>query len=186
MAKVPEYFLKTEQGNACAGTPATTGIQSVVVIPMTGQPKPELKLERGAAADLWRNTLSQIPTLFGRLVYLSSLRNANSGVYEHYGLSQVFGVKEADRTLRQSHVQVFSAWLNLNLEQQKSDLEEYLAGLEENVDAILANWIRMAPYRNLIPARAREVEKQLYFTDLEVVIELLKFDHDVASPDPTA
>jgi hypothetical protein len=110
----------------------------------------------------------------------------NSGVYEHYGLAQVFGSKEADRTLRQSHSQAFASWLNLNLEQQKSDLEDYLAGLEEDIDASLANWIRLAPYRNLIPARAREVERQLYLTDLEVVLELLKFDHDVASPDPTA
>ena len=153
---------------------------------MIGPSKSELKLERGAAADLWRNTLSQIPTLFGRLVYLSSLRDTNSGTYEHYGLAQVFGAKEADRTLRQSHSQAFVAWLNLNLEQQKADLEDYLAGLEENISGILANWIRLAPYRNLIPARAREVEKQLYLTDLEVVLELLKFDHDVASPDPTA
>jgi hypothetical protein len=153
---------------------------------MSGESKPELKLERGAAADLWRNTLSQIPTLFGRLVYLSSLRDSNSGVYEHYGLAQVFGAKDADKTLRQSHTQVFASWLNLNLEQQKADLEDYLAGLEEDVDAILATWIRLAPYRNLIPARAREVERQLYLTDLEVVLELLKFDHDVASPDPTA
>jgi hypothetical protein len=98
----------------------------------------------------------------------------------------VFGSKDADRTLRQSHSQAFAAWLNLNLEQQKADLEDYLAGLEEDIDAILANWIRLAPYRNLIPARAREVERQLYLTDLEVVLELLKFDHDVASPDPTA
>jgi hypothetical protein len=153
---------------------------------MTGETNPELRLERGAVADLWRNTLSQIPTLFGRLVYLSSLRDANSGVYEHFGLAQIFGGKDADRTLRQSHTQVFGAWLNLNLEQQKADLESYLSGLEEDVDAIVANWIRLAPYRNLIPARAREVERQLYLTDFEVVLELLKFDHDVASPDPTA
>jgi hypothetical protein len=150
------------------------------------KPDPELRLERGAAADLWRNTLSQIPTLFGRLVYLSSLRDSKSGVYEHYGLAQVFGAKDADRTLRQIHNQVFGSWLNLNLEQQKADLEYYLSGLEEDVDAILANWIRLAPYRQLIPPRAREVERQLYLTDLEVVLELLKFDHDVASPDPTA
>jgi len=153
---------------------------------MAGESRADLKLERGAAADLWRNTLSQIPTLFGRLVYLSSLRDSNSGTYEHYGLAQVFGSKEADRTLRQSHAQAFTSWLNLNLEQQKADLEDYLAGLEEDVDAILANWIRLAPYRNVIPARAREVERQLYLTDIEVVLELLKFDHDVASPDPTA
>jgi hypothetical protein len=149
---------------------------------MMGEPRADLKLERGAVADLWRNTLSQIPTTFGRLVYLSSLRDSNSGTYEHYGLAQIFGPKDADKTLKQSHTQVFSEWLNYSLEQQKADLEEYLAGLEEDIAAILATWIRLAPYRNLIPTRAREVEKQLYISDLETVLELLKREYDVSAP----
>ena len=48
-------------------------------------------LDRNAASDLWRNTLSQIPSVFGRLVYLASLRNANNGRYEHHGLALVLG-----------------------------------------------------------------------------------------------
>jgi hypothetical protein len=146
----------------------------------------DLKLERGAAADLWRNTLSQIPTIFGRLVYLSSLRDQNSGVYEHHGLAQIFGTKDADKTLRHSHAHIFAEWLNLGLEQQKADLEAYLAGLEDDVRAILATWLRLAPYRNLVPARAREVERQLYVTDMEVVLDLLKREYGVASPLPNA
>src|SRR5216683_4844157 len=42
-------------------------------------------LERGAANDLWRHTLSQIPAVFGRMVYLAGLRNGR-GRYEHHGL----------------------------------------------------------------------------------------------------
>jgi hypothetical protein len=150
------------------------------------EPKSDLKLERGAAADLWRNTLSQIPTVFGRLVYLASLRDMNSGGYQHYGLAQIFGEKDTDKTLRHSHIQIFSEWLNFNLEQQKEQLETYLGGLEEDISAILSTWIRLAPYRNLIPARAREVERRLYLTDLETVLELLKHEYDVAAPDPGA
>ena len=71
----------------------------------------ERKFDRGAAADLWRHTLAQIPTVFGRLVYLATLRDANTGVYEHHGLSQIFGEEEADRTLRQSHIEMFNEWL---------------------------------------------------------------------------
>ena len=84
-------------------------------------------LERGAAPDLWRHTLSQIPSLFGRLVYLCSLRDRNNGTYEHYGLAQVFGDSEADRVLRESHQQVFASWVCLTLEQQKTDLDLYLS-----------------------------------------------------------
>jgi hypothetical protein len=151
---------------------------------MSGNPKLDLKLERGAAADLWRNTLSRIPTRFGRLVYLASLKDLNSGTYEHFGLAQVFGAKDADRTLRQSHTQAFAAWLNLNLEEQKADLEEYLAELQQDIPTILATWTRSGSYRKLIPARAREVEKHLYLSDFEIVLELLRHDHGDASPNP--
>src|SRR5437588_12662109 len=114
-----------EQESTLASSEHRLGIQSKdkekAEKNMSTEPRAALRLERGAAADLWRNTLSQIPTLFGRLVYLSSLRDTNSGVYEHYGLAQVFGAKDADRTLKHSHAQAFAASLNLNLEQQTSD-----------------------------------------------------------------
>lgn len=148
--------------------------------------KLEGKFERGAAADLWRHTLAQIPTVFGRLIYLATLRNANTGVYEHHGLAQIFGEEEADRTLRQSHMQVFNEWLCFHLERQKTDLEEYLTGLEGGPQVVLGTWIRLAPYRGLVPTNAREVEKQLYNADLETVLELLRYEYGVASPDPEA
>jgi hypothetical protein len=143
-------------------------------------------LERGAAADLWRHTLSQVPSVFGRMVYLCSLREPNSGVYQHYGLAQSFGDEEADRVLRESHQRAFAEWLCFNLEQQKADLDLYLSGLDGNRRLILDTWIRLAPYRNLIPSTAREVERQLYLTDLETILELLRSEYGVALPDPDA
>jgi hypothetical protein len=59
-----------------------------------------MKFDRSAAADLWRNTLSQIPTTFGRLIYLASLRDQNTGAYHHHGLEQLFGPEQAEQTLR--------------------------------------------------------------------------------------
>ncbi len=145
-----------------------------------------MKFDRSAAADLWRNTLSQIPTTFGRLIYLASLRDQNTGTYQHHGLAQLFSPDEADQTLRQSHTQTFSEWLCFNLEQQKDDLEGYLEELREDKKTILATWIRLAPYRNYVPVTAREVERNLFTTDLETVLELLRYDYAVASPDPDA
>jgi hypothetical protein len=82
-------------------------------------------LERGAPADLWRNTLSQIPSVFGRLVYLSSLRSGTSGRYEHHGLAMTFGEEESHLALSASHQETFAAWLSFSLEQQKADLDLY-------------------------------------------------------------
>ena len=60
-------------------------------------------LERTATADLFKNTLSRIPTVFGRLAYLASLRGPDSGVYGHHGLTLMFGREESKRALARSH-----------------------------------------------------------------------------------
>lgn len=143
-------------------------------------------IERGAAADLWRHTLSQIHTVFGRLVYLSSLRDPNTGQYQHYGLAQMFGEQQAERTLRESHQQIFQQWLSFSLEQQRADLEEYLTSLNGDRRTILATWSEVAPYRNLIPAGVREAERRLYLADLEAILELLRNEYGAACPDPDA
>ena len=130
------------------------------------------------AAEVWRRTLSQIPTLFGRLVFLSSLRDADSGRYFHDSLANLSGAEDADRTLRSSHQQVFQQWISAGLADQKSDLDEYLAA---------AGGPRYAlPYRNLVPAGAREVERQLYLTDLETLLELLRYENGAASSAQTS
>ena len=150
------------------------------------RPSPEARFQQPPAADLWRHTLARIPTLFGRLVYLSSLRNQTSGLYEHHGLSQMFGEEQAGETLRRSHTQVFQDWLCLNLEQQKADLQEYLAELPGSPAAALDAWLRLAPYRNLAPASAQDVEKQLYLSDLEMLLALIKRECGAVSPDPAS
>lgn len=148
--------------------------------------EPKGNLERGAAPDLWRHTLSRIPSLFGRLVYLCSLRDHNTGAYEHYGLAHTFGDEEAARVLQESHMLAFSQWLCLTLEQQKADLDLYLSSLEGHRRTILDTWIRLQPYRDLLPSNVRVVERELYMTDLEAILALLKNEYGVASPDPDA
>jgi hypothetical protein len=151
--------------------------------PMSGKRE---SLERGAPADLWRHTLSQIPCLFGRLVYLASLRNSNTGRYEHHGLALVFGEEESDNTLRDSHDKAFCEWLTYGLEAQKADLDLYLSSLAADKRTLLRTWQRLAPYRNMIPASARAADRGLYMADLEALLEMLRNEHGVAGPDPDA
>ena len=83
------------------------------------------------------------------------------------------GAEEADRTLRHSHYQVFSQWLTFSLAEQKEDLDEFLGET--------ATRERLSAYRNLPPDRAHEVERQLYLTDLETLLELLDVERSGAS-----
>ncbi len=143
-------------------------------------------LERDAGSNLWRNTLSQIPSVYGRLVYLSSLRDANSARYTHHGLALVFGEDEANRALRKSHNHAFAEWLAFGIEQQKADLDLYISGLFQSKKSVLEAWITLAPYRYLIPNSAKSVERRLYLTDLQALLELLRNEFGAGVPDRDA
>lgn len=143
-------------------------------------------LPRGAAADLWRNTLGQIPTAFGRLVYLAGLRDPNSGAYAHHGLAAVFGEQEAESAIRTSHEDCFAAWLRLELREQREDLMAYLQGLEADRKTVVEVWTRVTPYLNLPPAAALQVERELFLSDLEALLSLMRNELGVSFSDPTA
>jgi hypothetical protein len=131
-------------------------------------------LDRRAVADIWRHTLSQVPSVFGRLVYLAGLRNPNSGRYEHHGLALVFNADEASRALKKSHRIVFAEWLSFDIEQQLADLELYLSDLPEDKRTVLRAWTKLAPYKSLLPSSAKAVERRLYVREIQVMLELLR------------
>ena len=119
-------------------------------------------------------------------MYLASLRDPNTGRYEHHGLALVFSEEEANRSLRASHNQAFAEWISFNLEQQKADLDLYLSQFFENKTQVLETWLRLSPYRNLVPNSVRGLERRLYLADLEALLELLKNEYGVCAPDPNA
>jgi hypothetical protein len=137
-----------------------------------------------AIAESWQRTLGAIPTFIGRLAYLASLRNLNTGSYEHFGLAQKIGEGEVDRTLRRSHINIFQEWLCFGLQRQKEELEEYFSGLEGDRREIVANWLTLEPYNNWVPGESRDVERKLFYADLAVVLELVRTEYGVASRDP--
>jgi len=137
---------------------------------------------RRPAEDLWRRTLSQIPTVYGRLAYLSSLRNSDTGRYQHHGLAMLFGDDEADAAMRAGHAQCFLEWLRMDLAQQKADLDLHLISLPSGKRTTVENWIRLAPYRGVLPANHSDAERALFFADLEAILELLRREYSVSVP----
>jgi hypothetical protein len=153
-------------------------------VPPHSVAKPAEKFPRSAASDLWRQTLSQIPSQFGRLVYLAGLRDPNSGQYLHHGLSVVFGEEAANDALKSSHEDGFARWLDSGLEQQREDLDLYFSSLESPRSRVLETWLRLKPYQSIPPDSARTVERSLFLSDLEILLTLMRHEHGVSSPDP--
>ena len=130
-------------------------------------------LERSAAADLWKRTLSRIPTSYGRLTYIASLRDSNSGVYRHHGLMATFGREDSTRALRESHERCFLEWLNLDLESKTSDLREFIGGLEDPPAVVLKHLATTAGYEYQLPDSALPMERELFHRDFDMAAALL-------------
>jgi len=121
----------------------------------------------GPAVEFWRQILLRIPTQFGRLTYIASLRDSITGRYSESGLRRSLDMDDTNRALAHCHYRAFSQWISSSLKDQKADLEEYLLRCGDG-------WEQLEGFRQLVPPTAREVECQLYLTDLETLLELLR------------
>ncbi len=141
---------------------------------------------RDMSAEVRVREITQIQTSYGRLVYLASLRNPDSGRYEHYG-SESSLPSAVNKELARLHEKIFREWVTYTLERKKADIELYIAGIELGDRAELIDaWLRLTPYKNLVPAAIQGPERQKHISDFEAILGLLKNVHGVASPNPNA
>jgi hypothetical protein len=136
--------------------------------------RPKGGLERSAVADLFKHTLSRIPTTYGRLSYLASLRDSNSGVYRHHGLFLAFGREASVQALQSGHESLFRTWLELSLAEKNEDLIAYVGTLEEEDPQarVVKYWKQSRVYRTYIPPQATPAETELFVSEFEVLLEL--------------
>ena len=139
-----------------------------------------------SSEEIWAQDLLHIRTSYGRLVYLAGLRNPDTGRYEHYGSSNA-GRTHASRTLKNVHERIFNEWISYPLERKKNDVDLYIKGIEQVGQAELIDaWLRLTPYKNLVPASIQGPERQKHISDFEAILGLLKSVYGVASPDRIA
>ena len=131
--------------------------------------------------------LSLIESSYGQLVYLAGLLDPNTGRYNHYGIALAGNDRELSNILKRSHESVFQAWIALPLQRKMGDLELYIAGLPgvDRVELVDA-WLRLTPYKHLVPASIQGPERQKHISDFEALLGLLRNVYGVPSPDPIA
>ena len=119
------------------------------------------------AAELVQDRLQEIPTRFGRLVYLARCREPQ-GRYRHEGIHLTHDRGAVDRAFAGAHESCFTEWLALPLRAQHEDFSAFLEGL--NLRRALQAWADADPWPALSPRSADSDQRELFASDLRVLI----------------
>jgi hypothetical protein len=139
----------------------------------------KLQQNRRVVQDFTVNSLAGIPGSFARLVYVASLRDLSSGRYEHQGLVALYPEEAVQQALELCHEQIFERILEMPLEKQLEDLRNCLAAMEGGLPAVVSHWRQLEPYRVLLPESAPGYLKELFFSNLRALLEIL---HEQCNP----
>lgn len=123
------------------------------------------------ANEITDQILEQASGAFGKLVLLSSICNGRAGTYHHSALDGVVPSCLTSLVLRRNHEQVFSMWLELILEEQWKEISEYVAAPEAG--EVTRGKVPEEPWEALIPQAARQPERELFLSDLKLILSLL-------------
>jgi len=134
----------------------------------------QLEQNRHIVHDFTLTTLTAIPNEFGRLTYISSLRDLSTGRYEHSGLAALYPEEAIQQALKSCHEEVFQRILETPLSMQETDLRDCLVGMEGTLRSTVSHWRQMEAYRVLIPEDSPDYLKELFCSNLRALLEILQ------------
>ena len=127
---------------------------------------------RAVIEDFSSQTLRAIATAFGRLYYVSSLRESDRGRYVHEGLSALYSAGAVQEGLAQCHEELFSRILETPLSEQSQDLHACLRAAGEGYWELLETWQKNCDFRNLCPEPVPEYLHDLFCSNLDVLLAI--------------
>jgi len=133
-------------------------------------------------AEYWAERLEAVPTIFGRLAFLGSLRDAMTGVYRDAAAARDYSEAEIGQSLSTMHTRIFRQWLAMNLEQQSIDLSDYLSTADGRSAFLAFNHREVAGV--LAPSEAKLQERELFKRDLANLLIMVSARH--SRPEPAA
>ena len=136
-----------------------------------------LQQNRRIVQDFTITTLAAIPTLYGRLAYMASLRDLSSGHYQHEGLAALYPDEGIQEALKLCHEQVFERVLETPLSRQETDLRECLSAMEGGLWTAVQHWQRMETYRVLLPENPPDYLRDLFYSNLRALLAILQTEY---------
>jgi hypothetical protein len=130
--------------------------------------------------DLTANYLEPLATAYDRLDYLAGLQAESGDKYVHEKLADLYGADPVDQVISQCHLEVFERLLEIPLKAQGEELRAYLRALPGSIEENAAICLKAG--QNWIPRQAPNYLKELYCSNLRVLLELLQDGKSRARP----
>ena len=134
--------------------------------------------------DFASTTLAGIPGDMSRLLHIATLRDMGTGRYRHEGLEAIYSEPAVHQALGLCHQELFEKILETSLEEQETELRKCLEGLGTSPSDVAARWQEHEFYRCLIPSGAAPYLRDLFCSNLSVLLCLIA--EDSPSPLPNA
>jgi hypothetical protein len=131
--------------------------------------------------DLLRRSLGKISCDLGRLIYLASTRDYNTGAYHHDGLAARFDRDAAQKALETAHIEIFHKLSMYSLEELVKELEIYVYGSHQSPAEVLRVWQKLEPYRVAVPVEINPVVARLFLGNIRLALAILRHRQ---KPDP--
>jgi hypothetical protein len=130
--------------------------------------------------DLTANYLEPLNGAYQRLGYLAQLRQGANGTYVHEQLASTYGAEAVNKVVAQTHEEVFERLLEMPLNAQKTDLASYLKSQPGTLTTKVNSCHQLC--RTWVPSGAPSYLRELYCSNLNVLLELLLDDTSMDLP----
>ena len=127
---------------------------------------------RSVIEDFTSRTLGAIPSDFGRLYYVSSLKDEKTGRYKHDGLMSLYSEQSVQAALTHCHEELFSRILETPLSHQERDLRNCLGAAGDKFWAVVESWRETRFFRTMCPEGLPEYLDELFSSNMNALLAI--------------
>ena len=127
---------------------------------------------RAVIEDFSSQTLAAISSDFGRLYYVTSLKDSDSGRYEHDGLMSLYPENAVQAGLSHCHEELFSRILETPLRDQERDLRACLGSAGDKYWEVVETWRESHYSREMCPEGLPDYLSELFCSNMGALLAI--------------